>query len=44
MGSFFNNKNTLFQGFTLVGMQPEIGHMRMGFEDTDYAIAKCLRN
>ncbi len=24
-------------------MQPEIGHIRMGFEDTPYAIARCLR-
>jgi len=24
-------------------MQPEIGHIRIGFEDTPYAIARCLR-
>ena len=37
------NLDLLAQGFKLVGMQPEIGHIRMGFEDTPYAIARCLR-
>ena len=37
------NKELLAKGFKLLGMQPEIGHIRMGFEDTPYAIARCLR-
>ncbi len=37
------NKKILSGGRRLLGMQPEIGHMRMGFEDSPYAIARCLR-
>jgi len=37
------NKKILAQGKRIMGMQPEIGHIRMGFEDTPYAIARCLR-
>jgi xylose isomerase len=37
------NLNILSGGQPLLGMQPEIGHIRMGFEDTPYAIARCLR-
>jgi len=37
------NKNLLKNGIRLMGMQPEIGHIRMGFEDTPYAISRCLR-
>ncbi len=37
------NRDLLDQGISLMGMQPEIGHIRMGFEDTPYAIARCLR-
>jgi len=37
------NKKILEKGQPLLGMQPEIGHIRMGFEDTPYAIARCLR-
>ena len=37
------NKEFLAKGIPLMGMQPEIGHIRMGFEDTPYAIARCLR-
>jgi xylose isomerase len=37
------NLNILSSGKKLLGMQPEIGHIRMGFEDTPYAIARCLR-
>ncbi len=37
------NRDLLSQGISLMGMQPEIGHIRMGFEDTPYAIARCLR-
>jgi len=37
------NKELLEKGVPLMGMQPEIGHIRMGGEDTPYAIARCLR-
>jgi xylose isomerase len=37
------NKKMLGEGKRLMGMQPEIGHIRMGFEDAPYAIARCLR-
>jgi len=37
------NKELLVKGVPLMGMQPEIGHIRMGGEDTPYAIARCLR-
>lgn len=37
------NRDILAKGISLMGMQPEIGHIRMGFEDTPYAIARCLR-
>ncbi len=37
------NKKLLEQGIPLLGMQPEIGHIRMGFEDAPYAIARCTR-
>ena len=33
----------LKNGYRLLGMQPEIGHIRMGFEDTPYAISRILR-
>ena len=37
------NREILAKGISLMGMQPEIGHIRMGFEDTPYAISRCLR-
>jgi xylose isomerase len=37
------NKELLVKGVPLMGMQPEIGHIRMGGEDAPYAIARCLR-
>ncbi|MCL4378177.1 MAG: TIM barrel protein [Actinobacteria bacterium] len=37
------NIELLKKGYRLLGMQPEIGHIRMGFEDAPYAIARCLR-
>jgi xylose isomerase len=37
------NRDLLDKGFVLVGMQPEIGHIRMGYEDTPYAFARILR-
>lgn len=37
------NRNILDKGIPLAGMQPEIGHIRMGFEDAPYAISRCLR-
>jgi len=37
------NREILDRGIPLIGMQPEIGHIRMGFEDAPYAIARCTR-
>lgn len=37
------NRALLDKGIALMGMQPEIGHVRMGGEDTPYAISRCLR-
>ena len=37
------NINLLKQGCTLLGMQPEIGHIRMGFEDAPYAFCRAMR-
>ncbi len=37
------NRALLDQGHSLLGLQPEIGHIRMGFEDTPYAIARATR-
>lgn len=37
------NREYLSKGIPLVGVQPEIGHIRMGFEDVPYAIARCAR-
>jgi len=37
------NREILDKGIPLMGMQPEIGHIRMGFEDTPYAISRCTR-
>jgi xylose isomerase len=37
------NRKLLDEGFCLVGMQPEIGHIRMGYEDTPYAFARICR-
>jgi len=37
------NRQMLKQGCPLVGMQPEVGHIRMGFEDTAYCFARILR-
>ena len=37
------NKQLLAEGRCLVGMQPEIGHIRMGYEDTPYVFAKICR-
>lgn len=37
------NRAMLDKGIALMGMQPEIGHIRMGGEDTPYAIARCLK-
>jgi len=37
------NRNLLEQGYTLLGMQPEIGHIRMGFEDSPYAFCRAMR-
>ena len=37
------NVRLLKEGRTLVGMQPEIGHIRMGYEDTPYAFSRICR-
>jgi len=37
------NKRLLKEGHAMVVMQPEIGHVRMGFEDTPYAFARVAR-
>jgi len=37
------NRELLQQGHALVGMQPEIGHIRMGYEDTPYAFSRIMR-
>jgi len=38
------NLNILLKENILVGMQPEIGHIRMGYEDTPYAFLRCARH
>ena len=38
------NIKLLKQGCSLVGMQPEIGHIRMGYEDTPYAFSRICRD
>ncbi|MFP4057303.1 MAG: sugar phosphate isomerase/epimerase family protein [Candidatus Brocadiia bacterium] len=37
------NRKLLEQGHAMVAMQPEIGHVCMGFEDVPYAFARCAR-
>jgi len=37
------NRKILKEGYALVGMQPEIGHVRMGFEDTPYVFTRIAR-
>ncbi len=37
------NRRILDEGHTLVGLNPEIGHVLMGFEDLPYAYASCMR-
>lgn len=37
------NRDLLAKGYVLLGMQPEIGHIRMGFEDIPYAISRITR-
>lgn len=37
------NRKLLDEGHALVGMQPEIGHIRMGYEDTPYVFSKIMR-
>lgn len=37
------NRKLLEDGFCLVGMQPEIGHIRMGYEDTPYVFSRICR-
>ncbi len=37
------NKKWLEEGHRLVGLNPEIGHVRMGFEDTPYAFSRVAR-
>jgi len=37
------NRELLDKGYKLLGMQPEIGHIRMGFEDSPYALSRVNR-
>jgi len=37
------NLNIIKNGGTIMGMQPEIGHIRMGFEDVPYAFSRITR-
>ena len=37
------NLELLREGHTLVGLNPEVGHVRMGFEDVAYAYARVMR-
>ncbi len=37
------NKKLLAEGHALVGLNPEIGHVRMGYEDTPYAYCRAAR-
>lgn len=37
------NKDFIARGYTLLGMQPEIGHIRMGYEDAPYTISRIAR-
>ena len=37
------NKDLLSKGYSLLGMQPEIGHIRMGFEDAPYAFSRATK-
>ena len=37
------NRKLLDEGVRLVGMQPEIGHIRMGYEDVPYAFSRICR-
>jgi xylose isomerase len=37
------NRRLIGEGHAMVGMQPEIGHIRMGFEDTPYVFSRIGR-
>jgi len=37
------NKKILSEGHTLVGLNPEVGHVRMGFEDLAYSFSRIMR-
>jgi xylose isomerase len=37
------NKDLIAKGYTLLGMQPEVGHIRMGYEDSPYTISRIAR-
>ena len=37
------NRQLLAEGHAMVGMQPEIGHIRMGFEDVPYVFSRICR-
>ena len=37
------NRRLLEEGHTLVGLNPEIGHVRMGYEDAPYAYMRATR-
>jgi xylose isomerase len=37
------NRQLLAEGHAMVGMQPEIGHIRMGYEDVPYVFSRICR-
>lgn len=37
------NKKLLAQGHKMVGLNPEVGHVHMGFEDLPYAYSRVAR-
>ena len=37
------NRRLLAEGHTLVGLNPEVGHVRMGYEDLPYAYCRAAR-
>jgi xylose isomerase len=38
------NRRLLSEGHAMVGMQPEIGHIRMGYEDVPYVFSRICRD
>jgi len=38
------NRKLIASGQALMGMQPEIGHIAMGYEDIAYAFSRCMKD